>query len=665
MTGPDTDLVDLFQDEVTQRLDQMDSVLLTAESGNAEAAAVDSLFRHAHTIKGAAGMLGFEHIQVLAHAFEDVLARVRGAAAFPPELAALLLRATAALRAMTAGTAEPDDDLLGELAASAAGGDSPDARGHAEGPGAPGPAQAAISRPADPPGRAAGSPHTLRVPAGKIDHLLDVAGEIMQYRSRLGHALGQEAQAFPDIAEMLSSGGRLLDDLRDTAVGMRTLPLSVITAALPRAVRDLARAAGKDVDFAMTGTETQIDRVILESLPEALTHLLRNAVAHGIEAPAERESAGKPRRGRIELRAAGRGSMVQIVVADDGRGACPEVIDAAGREGSLTDLLARPGYSTAPEVTEAAGRGVGLDAVRSQVSSAGGTLDIRSEPGRGMDVVLLLPLSLALAEVVLAQRGGAVFGIPLAATEEVISVGMSPTLQGRPSAEVRGQPVPVTDMAAALGADEPPPGGQAPGLVISAGGRRAVVTCDAVLGTEEVMVKSLGPVLAGLPGYTGAAILGDGRVVLLVDPSVLARAPALAAGTAVPGAAPAPAAPAKVLVVEDSFTVRELQRSIIEAAGYPVATARDGRDALDVLRGDRQIALVITDVEMPGLDGIELTRAIRADAARSSLPVVIVTLHGSEEVRRRAMDAGADEFMAKHSFDQQALLSCVERLLGR
>jgi len=323
MSDPDADLAELFRDESAQRLDQMDTALLAVESGAAGAETIDSLFRNAHTIKGAAGMLGFDDVRALAHAAEDVLASMRAAEAFPPEFAPPLLRATAALRAQinADGTAEPVAGLLKDLAACRA------ARTDEETPGsAPGAVPAAASNPASPAtasagaGAGAGDGRTLRVPAGKIDHLLDVAGEIMQYRTRLAHSLGGPAGQSEDVAEAFGAGERMLDDLKDTAVGMRTLPLAVIAGPLPRMVRDFARAAGKEVEFVVSGADTELDRVILESLSEPLGHLLRNAVIHGVESPAERERAGKPVRGRVELRAASRGSLVEIVVADDGRG---------------------------------------------------------------------------------------------------------------------------------------------------------------------------------------------------------------------------------------------------------------------------------------------------------------------------------------------------------
>jgi two-component system chemotaxis sensor kinase CheA len=690
----DEALTELFRDEATKRLEQMDAALLAIEAGDAGAESIDSLFRHAHTIKGGAGMLGFDDICALAHAAEDVLASVREAGAFAPELAAPLLRATAALRGQLAGTGEPVDGIIDELAASRAlvtGDGRRPPRAVAADPGAapvtgpPAAGQAAAGPPADglpaaglpdaglpaegipepEPSPPASLPQTLRVPAGKIDHLLDVTGEIMQDRRRLTHALDADQRLSPDVTELLGSGERMLGDLMDTAVAMRTLPLTLITGRLPRVMRDLARAAGKDVGLVITGDDTELDRVILESLSEPLGHLLRNALVHGIESPAERERAGKPARGRLELRAVPRGSLVEIVVADDGRGVSPEVIEKASRHGSLTDLLAGPGYSTAEAVTDLAGRGVGLDAVQTYVRSLGGSLEVRSEPGRGMEVVLLLPVALALVEVLLFERGGAVYGVPLAAVEEVLLVTHTLLLQGRPALELRGRSLPVNDFAALIGAPAPPLADQPSALVIAVGGRRSVVTCDALLGQEEVMVKPLGSVLASVEGYLGAAILGDGRIALLVEPAMLTGRSAPIPGTAAPDATADPVAAPKVLVVEDSFTVRELQRSILEAAGYPVVTARDGRDALGVLGRDAKIALVVTDLEMPELDGIELTRAIRADTALASLPVVIVTSRGSQDDRRRGIEAGADAYMAKPDFDQQVLLATVERLVGR
>ncbi len=663
MSEPDAELLEAFHEEVAHRLDEMEAALLAIESGSQDTGMIDLLFRNVHTIKGTAGMFGLDDVTAVAHAVEDILAVIRDRGTFPRELLEPVLHATGVVRAQVNGDDVPIDVLIGELTACLSA------------LGQPAPAGAAIPAVARPriPAEAAGvsaragvSPipeqRSVRVAPAKIDHLLNVIGEAIQDGRRLVHALGTEADLPEGIVDVLGASARTLDELKDTAIKMRTLPLAVIAGPLPRAIRDMARATGKDVEFTVSGAETELDRVILESLAEPLTHLLRNAVAHGIEPPEDRERAGKPARGRIELRATPRGSLVEIVIADDGRGVSPEVAERARIEGSLTDVLAYAGYSTAEEVTELAGRGVGLDAVKSYAQSLGGSFEIRSQPGQGMEVILLLPLALALLDVLLFERGGAVFGVPLAAVEEVVGVSQTATIQGRLSLDVRGRPLPAADVAILLGAQAPPLGHRPQALVIAAPGRRVAVVCDALIGEEEVVVKPLGPLLAGAGGYLGAAILGDGRVALLAEPAALTRG---RSDTVVRRIAEPPAEAPRILVVEDSFTVRELQRSILEAAGYQVVTARDGAEALRTVGRDPMIALVITDLEMPELDGLELTRAIRADPAHSSLPVVIVTSHGSEEDQRRGIDAGADAYMAKRNFDQQALLATVERLVGR
>jgi two-component system, chemotaxis family, sensor kinase CheA len=670
MSEPDAELQEAFHDEVTQRLDEMEAALLAIESGTGDPAMIDALFRDAHTIKGTAGMFGLDDVSAVAHAAEDILAVLRERGTAPPGVADPLLHATGVVRARVNGADVPVDDLLDELAASLAALSAP---GTGEGT-TPAPRRPSVTEVVPGPGpEAAGEPRrtgtdqrSVRVPPGKIDHLLDVVGEAMQDGRRLAHALGVAAGAedgLPEnVADAIGASARTLDELKNTAVKMRTLPVAVIAGSLPRAIRDLARAAGKDVEFTVTGADTELDRVILDGLAEPLTHLLRNAIAHGIESPAERERAGKPARGRVELRALPRGSLVEIVVADDGRGVAREVAEQAHGDGSIADILSRAGYSTAGEVTELAGRGVGLDAVREYVHSLGGGFEIRSQPGQGMEVSLLLPLALALLDVLLFERGGSVFGVPLSVVEEVVTVTETTTMLGRPSLVVRGRALPVADAAALLGSQAPPLRAHPPALVVAAADRRVAVACDALLGTEEVVVKPLRPLLAAVRGYLGAAILGDGRIALLAEPAALTRdRPVTEPGPLQAG----PAADRKVLVVEDSFTVRELQRSILETAGYDTVTAREGREALQAISQHPGIALVVTDLEMPGLDGLGLTRAIRADPAHASLPVVIVTSHGSEEDRRKGIEAGADAYMTKRDFDQQALLATVERLIGR
>jgi two-component system, chemotaxis family, sensor kinase CheA len=653
MTEGGAEFLDIFRDEAAERLDHIVDTLLALEAGSAAPDAVDSLFRDAHTIKGAAGMLGLEDIQVLAHAVEDILDDVRESPDFPQELIDPLLRAADSLRQHVEGTGAADADLLDELAAS----------------------RAQIARPSEPrptqlrePPRPEVERRSIRVPAEKLDRLLDLVGETVLHRRRLEHAIGGERlQEVESLADELDVGERLLGDLQETAIEMRTLPLASITGPFPRAVRDIAASKGTEVELVVSGAETELDRVILEGISEPIIHILRNSVAHGVGTPEERERVGKPRLGRVELRAEQRGGMVAIVISDDGKGLPPEVFSRARAEGeSLVELLTSPGFSTAGHVSELSGRGVGLDVVRTVVESFGGSVAIESEPGLGTSTTLLLPLTLALLDVLLVERGGQVMGIPLPAVEEAIAVDRTQTLGGRPSVELRGQSLQLFDLADLVGLEAPEPPRRAPALIVSASGRRIAAVCDLMLGEQEVVVKSLGPLLASARGYLGAAILGDGRIALLLDPATLVRGPRGARQQLAEPVLQPPAVPthAKVLVVEDSFTVRELQRSILEAAGYPVVTARDGREALRRLEEDSDIGLVLTDIEMPELDGIELLRAIRADERHSELPVIIVTTRGEEEDRRAGLEAGADAYMAKRSFDQQALLDTIGQLVG-
>jgi two-component system chemotaxis sensor kinase CheA len=645
-------LLGIFREEAYERLDRVVATLLDVDAGAPPADATDALFRDVHSLKGGAGLVGLEQVRAIAHAAEELLSDVRASGqSLPAPMAAPLLAAADAMRRAVAGEQDVAQAALAELSRIDSGTPEPAA------------AAATATRPLPPAARIDGS---IRVAAAKVDRVLDTVGGAVLQRRKLQHLLGPDLDEH--VAEALDRGQGILEELQDAAIELRALPLAAITGGLPRYARDLAAADGKQVELALHGVETQLDRTILDGLSDTLGHLLRNAIAHGIEPPQERAAAGKPARGRIELRAEQRGDRVAIEVSDDGRGVAPALLEQAAAHGSLADLLARPGFSTAAQVDGVAGRGVGLDAVKAHVESLGGSLEAHSEPGRVTAITLLLPLTLAVLHVLLVERLGQAFGLPLARVEEVVAVEGTTALGGRSSIVVRGEPIPLGDLAAALGG-----GGELaphpPALVVHHGGRTVALACDRLLGEEDVIVKSLGPLLGRRPGYLGGAILADGRVALIVDPAVaVARA---ARGTVPPAAgataAAIPAAPSArtVLVVDDQFTVRELQRSILEAAGYRVVTAVDGRDALQRLEREDDVALVVTDLEMPELGGLELLRRLRADPAHASLPVVVVTSLRGEEDRRRGLEAGADAYVTKDRFDQRALLDTVERLIGR
>ena len=682
MTGredPGADLLQIFREEAAEHLDGMVQCLLAVEAGAGSEASTDKLFRHAHSIKGNAGMVGLREAGTIANAIEDVLERAREAGALSADLTDPLLHAIDALRCTIAGEQGIATAAIETLAAATENGAPPgqsskpdENRQPLTRPESNGGPSSTTRQPADAQPPADEKPHdsirtaSIRVAAHKVDRMLDAVGETVLHHRRLEHALEQSSRPSEESLEReVERGERLLDELQDSILELRTVPLSSITSSLPRAVRDLAAAEGKEVDLEISGSETQLDRVLLDGMSEAINHLLRNALAHGIEPPDVRERAGKSRRGAIELHAEPRGGQVAIEVRDDGGGVSAAALAEGARRGSLVDVLAEAGFSTAEGVSEIAGRGVGLDAVKRQVESVGGSLAIDTEPGAGTRTTLLLPVTLALLRVLIVERGEQRFGLPLANVLEVVAVEQMMLLGGRASIQVGEECLALSDLALVLGASAPELSETPRALVVEATNERLALACDAVTGEQEVVVKPLGSLLDGVSGYLGAAILGDGAVILILDPAHLVRgsARASAAVRVNDGALKASAAP-RVLVVDDQFTVRELQRSILRASGYRVEVACDGREALDTLKAKDGFDLVVTDLQMPEMDGLQLLAAIRADPDRSSLPVVIVTSRGSEEDRRAGAQAGADAYIVKDEFDQQALLQTVERLVG-
>ena len=641
MTAVAGELRDVFREEAQERIGEIVACLLAVEAGKPPADAVDLLFRHAHTLKGGASMVGLTEASGIAHAIEDVLEPAREKGALAPGLVESLLRATDDFRlAVSSQPGLADESVAASVPTGGASSAPP-----------------SDARPSS----------SVRLATQKVDRLLDAVGEAVVQHRRLEHVIGpRKVEADDRLKEEIDREERLLGELQDAALEMRMLPLSSITGRFSRDVRDLARAEGKEVDLHISGADTQMDRALLDGLTDPITHLLRNAIAHGIEGPEVRERAGKNRLGRLTLHAEARGDQVAIEVADDGRGVSTELMDEALRRGSLVDVLAEAGFSTAEEISTLAGRGVGVGAVKRQSEALGGRLQMESTPGQGMRTTLLLPVTLTRFDAMIVERGGQRFGVPIASVVEAVAVGAIAVLAGQPYIDVRGESVRLTDLALAIGAQAADLAQAPHALVMGEAGARVAVACDRVVGEEEVVVKSLGTMMAAVPGYLGATILGDGGIMLILDPAYLVRN-AVRASAAIRrnGTAPTPQAAPRVLVVDDQFIVRELERSILDTAGYRVRTACHGREALEAIRGGGNFDLVVTDLQMPELDGLELLAAIRADPEHAMLPVVIVTSQSSEDDRRRGAEAGADAYIVKDEFDQQALLETVNRLIGR
>ena len=471
----------------------------------------------------------------------------------------------------------------------------------------------------------------------------------------------------------------LLDDMKKTLM----LPLSSMFEMLPRLVRDLARTAGKKAEVTTAGGEIEVDRRILQELKDPLIHLLRNCLDHGIESPAEREEKHKPAHGTIRIEVASRNGRVEITVADDGRGiniagiasaAVKQALLAPEAVATLDDreallLLFQSGVTTSPLITDLSGRGLGLPIVREKVEKLNGTVTVHTRRDQGTTFRLVVPLTLATFRGVLVRVADRLFVLPATNVERVARAarGEVQTVENRDTLVVDGRPIALVRLGDVLelkaAAARPPlddPFVQI--VVVGAAEKRMALVVDEILGEREVLVKPLGRQLPRVRNIMGATVLGNGRVAPLVNVPDLLKAAVNMAPPPAAGPAAAPVQSHSVLVVEDSITARMLMKNILEGAGYEVQAVVDGVEALAALR-DREFDIVVSDVEMPRMDGFDLTARIRADNKLAALPVVLVTALESREDRERGIDVGASAYIVKSSFDQSNLLEVIGRLI--
>jgi two-component system chemotaxis sensor kinase CheA len=473
----------------------------------------------------------------------------------------------------------------------------------------------------------------------------------------------------------------LLHDVKE----MQLLPVASLLEMLPRLARELAREQGKEVELVHQGGEIELDRRMLDELKNPLIHLLRNAVDHGIETPAVRVAAGKPSHGTITFAVTQHdGGKVGVLIADDGAGIDAERVrvaarkpgeGAAGEDHRLSEreaqaLVFQSGVSTSPIITDVSGRGLGLAIVREKVEQLGGSVSIESQFGVGTAFQIILPLSLATFRGVLVRVGERLFAIPSAGVERVARVALQDirTVENRETIVLDGQLVSLLGLSHVLEMPSPAAGAASAHVSVIVLGQdeaRVAFRVDEILGEQEILVKSLGPQLARVRNVAGASMLGSGQVVPVLNMADLLKSAvshaAAPLAVSVTGQ-PLPGAKRSILVAEDSITSRTLLKNILESAGYAVTTAVDGMDALTTLK-TAAFDLVVSDVEMPRMDGFDLTARVRADKRLAELPVVLVTALESREHRERGIDAGANAYIVKSSFDQSNLLEIIRRLV--
>lgn len=766
-------LLAMFKSEAGDHLSSINRDLLAVErssDGGERQVLLESIFRDAHSLKGAARAVGFTQIEAIAHNLESVFGAARRDQI---ELSSTVcdvlyegLDTIAAALAASHGLEEaPVDigDLVERLEMVRQGQvPAPSARKPAIQP-AKAPAAKPLpsqEKPVEPPAvekipaleatsaAPAAAPHadeasivvdeTIRVTISKIEALMAQAGELVVSKISANQHLIDLRELRLDMERVKKDlskhavSGRLAHDgshdtdktvlmevlsiynstlgtlskrlfalekrfegeilrlelatsnLQDGIRRVRMMPFDTILGGFQRMVRDLARELGKDVVLEVQGAMIELDKKVLEEIRDPIMHLLRNAIGHGIEMPSEREGQGKPGRGTITLTVALQGSLVGITVEDDGQGIDVQAIRRtalkAGLIGqeeldTLTDqdlmqMTLLPGVSTSRQVTDLSGRGIGLDVVRQKVQDLQGRIDIESWPGRGTRFRLTVPVSLATARGLLARIMDEVYVLPLSSVQKVVTVKSDDvhTVEGREMIAVNGRQTALIPLARVL--ERPTLHSTlldtAPAVVLQVSATQAAFVVDELLGEQEMIVKGLGAQLVHVRNVAGATLLGNGRVVMILNPAEMIRSIQRDGTRSLPAfaAPPAESTPMPtILVVDDSITTRTLEKNILEAAGYRVITAVDGIEAMGYLASD-DCDLIVADVQMPRMNGFELTETIKGHDQFGHLPVILVTSLESQEDRSRGLTAGADAYIVKSAFDQEDLLSTIQQMLS-
>ncbi len=685
----DKDPYKYFRLEARELLDGLSQGVLELERGATSKELISRLLRFAHTLKGAARVVRLPEIATQVHAVEDALAPYRDQERRVAQ--------------------ETIDELLRLLDAVAG-------RLSAIDPAAP----ATLDAPT--PGLTAEEPlATVRVELAEMDtllegvteatvhiHALQRETELLERAQRLAAllvdqlgprpggdsfdapagrlraaalaeelrgTLGRLRRAIPGGVELVA---RELAQVRDAANGLRLLPVSMIFGPLERAARDVAHASGKKVSFQTSGGEQRLDAHVLDALRGALLHLVRNAVAHGIELEGQRAAAGKPTMGHVRLNVERRGSEVAFVCRDDGGGIDVEAVRRAATQGGvlapakaaaasrqeLFGLLLKGGLTTARRLTEVSGRGVGLDVARETVARLGGAIVIDSTAGHGTSIELRVPISLSSLSTLVVDAGGTTAAVPLDAVLRTLRLGPSDIARSPANDSIvyEGKVIPFVQLARALRRPAAPrrEAQHCSAVVVQSGSALAAVGVDRLLGTASVVVRPLPAYMAVEPIVMGAALDAEGHPQVVLDPAGLVVAAQNEQGA---GRDPERAPRLPLLVIDDSLTTRMLEQSILESAGYVVELATSAEEALTMARQHRYGVFVV-DVEMPGMSGFEFVATTRADPKLREVPAILVTSRNAPEDRRHGEEVGAHAYVVKGEFDQAFLLQTIRQLVG-
>jgi chemosensory pili system protein ChpA (sensor histidine kinase/response regulator) len=507
---------------------------------------------------------------------------------------------------------------------------------------------------------------------------------------QLSRALAESANDMGSLKDLLQSltseaetllvqQARVTTELQDGLMRTRMVPFQRHVARLTRLVRQAAAESGKRAELAVEGASGELDRQVLDKMLPPFEHMMRNAVVHGIENPEERQAAGKPATGRITIRLHREGAEMVIDVADDGAGLDVDAIrrkayeqemlkpDSKLKDQEIMDLILTPGFSTADAVTQSAGRGVGMDVVVNEVKKLGGSLRISSVTGQGTNFTVRLPFTLAITQALIVRTGDEIYALPLPTVEGVARIARAELetmlSQSEPSYEYGEETFRFRHLGMYLGGQSaklPDDDSFVPVILVRAGEHSAALLTDEMLASREIVVKSVGPQLSSVRGISGATILGDGRIVLILDISALVRtgAPVVELKTAAP--TPSDDRPL-AMIVDDSITVRRVMERFLERSGLRVVTAKDGLDAVSQLQ-DNKPDIILLDIEMPRMDGYEFASHVRNDERFSDVPIIMITSRVGDKHRARAIELGVNDYLGK-PYQDAKLLEAIQRLL--
>jgi two-component system chemotaxis sensor kinase CheA len=730
------ELREVFAVELEELLQQINDGLLGLEQGLGGAqrqAALEHIFRAAHNIKGAARGVELIALSELAHALESLFSHFKENNIQPSgEIIDVALAGSDGLRELMAAHREqraPQVDS-GQLMTRITQVCAPSAAAPAAETGA----QATIAEPtAEPteqpaprqPANARGSEFvhiTLErleqvaalaeeLQVAKIemaDHLAAVqqmntrARQLADHWRRQGvseaspgsletllRTASQLAGGFEDDANQLYKALRastsrldlLVSTLQNDVRMLHMVPLSTLLRPMARSVRDLARELGKQVEFGVAGDDIDVDRTVLDNIRNPLMHLLRNAIDHGIETPAQRLEAGKPPTGEIMIRVYREGGLMFLQVADDGGGIEPEQIANTARDKHLVSanelrrmgrddllkLIFRPGFSSKQIITDISGRGVGLDVVQSNLRSLHGSVSVDSQAGSGTRFTLRIPITLISDHGVLVRCANALYAIPTTAVERVMDVRADELVdvEAGQSIVLDGRPLPARELAEVL---ELPVAKRAANqhlsvVVLAKGWESVALVVDEIVGEREMVIKPLRPPLLSVRNVSGGTLTGNGDIIMVLNPAdLVVSALRPGSGSRRIGGTADEVPAQRILVVDDSITTRMLEKNILQSAGYDVSLAVDGSQAWEILQ-EHLFDLIVTDIEMPKLNGFDLTQRIRQEARLKDVPVIIVTSLSAEHERQRGIDVGADAYIVKGQFETRALLDAVGHLI--